>query len=53
MDVIFKFISCLQYWRVLINRAERSKLDDFMKATEDWSKCFFNLVNHAYRPVIS
>lgn len=53
MDVIFKFLSCLQYWRTLIHGADRSHLDEFLKNIEDWSKNFCNLNSHVGIPVIA
>lgn len=47
MDMIYKFLSCLQRWRTLLTGDEHTKLDNFMKTVEEWSKDFCSLSNRA------
>lgn len=42
IDVIFKTLSCLQQWRVLLQKDEGGKLDCLLTASEAWVKNFCN-----------
>ena len=39
-EAIFKFISCLQKWRILIREDDRRRLDKVINMMEDWMKSF-------------
>lgn len=42
IDVIFKILSCLQHWQVLLKGDDGEKLDRFRASAEDWVKDFCN-----------
>lgn len=39
-EVIFKFMSCLQQWQVLIKKEQQMKLDNLVTLVESWLKHF-------------
>lgn len=38
IEVIVKFVTCLQRWRMLTKEADRMKVEDFLSSAEDWLK---------------
>lgn len=38
--VIFKLVSCLQRWQILLTDPDRRKLADSLEMAEDWMKAF-------------
>lgn len=43
IEVTFKFVSCLQHWRIQTRKDDQKKLEGLLATAEDWLRKFRTL----------